>query len=68
MKATSLHSTLCLNQSNHPSVPPEGLVLEAGKATPVPAAMGGFLRSLGVQVEEEPTPIRKPAAHAAPEE
>ena len=70
MRATSHHSTLCLNPSNHPLVPPDGLVLEAGKATPVPAEMGDYLRGLGCQVEDEatPTPTAKRAATSAPKE
>lgn len=62
MLATSVHSTLALNQSNHPSVPPEGLVLEAGKATPVPPKLGDYLRSLGVVVEDGSPVIPKPTA------
>lgn len=68
MKATSPHSTLSLNRSNHPAVPEEGLVLEAGKPTPVPAAMGDYLRSLGCQVEAPPTATPKPVAAKAPKE
>ncbi len=67
MKATSHHSTLMLNPSNHPSVPAEGLVLEAGKATPVPAALGSYLRTLGVEVEDGRPATPRLAAPAAEE-
>lgn len=68
MKATSHDTTLCLNQSNHPSVPAEGLVLEAGKATPVPSEMKDYLQTLGVQVQNESTATPKPSAIKAPKE
>lgn len=66
MKATSQHSTLCLNKSNHPSVPEGGLVLQAGQPTPVPPELKDFLETLGVLVEDESTATPRPRAAAAP--
>lgn len=62
MKATSTDSTLCLNQSNHPSVPPEGLELPAGVPTTVPAELGDYLRSLDCTVVDDPPAPKRPAA------
>ncbi len=56
MRATFNDSTLVLNQSNHPDVPAGGLVLEAGKPTPIPESLGGYLRALGAVVLDEPIP------------
>jgi len=61
VKAVSPHSTLCLNASNHPAIPPEGLELVAGVPTPVPAELGDYLRSLDCVVLDPSAP-RRPAA------
>jgi len=60
--ATSMDSTLALNPSNHDSIPPEGLELEAGMPTPVTPEQASFLRSIGVTVIEtpDPKPLRAP--------
>lgn len=55
MLAVYRNCTLVLNQSNHPEVPDGGLVLEAGKPTPVPESLGSYLRALGAEVLDEPT-------------
>jgi hypothetical protein len=52
--ATHHHSTLCLNSSNHPLIPPEGLVLIADVPTPVDEALVPYLRSIGVQIQDAP--------------
>ncbi len=48
------HSTLCLNTSNHPCIPPEGLVLEANVPTPVADVLVPYLKSVGAQIQDSP--------------
>jgi len=62
VKALSPQSTLCLNPSNHPAVPPEGLELVAGVPTPAPAELGDYLRSLDCEVLDDPPSPKRPAA------
>jgi len=55
--AISHDRTLCLNSSNDPSIPAEGLELVANKAIPVSAAQATYLKTLqGVDVQDDPTP------------
>lgn len=56
---TSTKTTLSLNSSHDPSIPPEGLVLEGGIATPVTTAQAAYLRQAafdGVTVADVPSP------------
>lgn len=59
--ATSTDSTLCLNQSNHASIPEAGLVLEAGITTPVTPEQAEYLRTLGIAVQDDPEPEPQPS-------
>lgn len=60
-KATSTDSTLCLNRSNHASIPEKGLVLPAGQAVPVTAQQAAYLATLpGVVVERDPAASKPP--------
>lgn len=50
--ATHHDSTLHLNSSNHPSIPPEGLELIGDVPVTVPDELADYLRSIGVEVTE----------------
>jgi hypothetical protein len=54
--AISIDCTLCLNTSNHPSIPEQGLVLEAGVRTAVTPEQADYLRSLSLDVQDNPDP------------
>lgn len=57
--AISHNSTLCLNPSNHPSIPAGGLTLEAGKETSVTPEQGEYLKTIGIEVKKD-APVSKP--------
>lgn len=63
-QALSQHSQLCLNSSNHPSIPDDGLVLLPGVWTPVTPEQAEYLRGLGVECREIPKPKPIRAARA----
>jgi hypothetical protein len=48
--ATHTDATLCLNASNHASIPPTGLTLVANVPTEVPAEQAEYLATLGVHL------------------
>lgn len=57
-KAIHSGSTLALNSSNHPSIPPEGLVLVANRPSPVTLSQASYLRTLPhVTVIDDPVPV-----------
>lgn len=60
----SQHSQLCLNPSNHPSIPEGGLVLLPGVWTPVTTEQAEYLRSLGLECREISKPKSPRAARA----
>lgn len=63
--ATHRDSTLCLNASNHPSIPTEGLVLEAGIPKEVTPEQAEYLETLGVEIARPvPTQPNTPRASA----
>lgn len=62
--ATHRHSTLCLNASNHPSIPPEGLVLEADVPKEVTPEQAEYLETLCVEIAR-PAPTQPNTPRAA---
>ena len=69
--ATHANSTLCLNPSNHASIPSEGLTLVANVPTKVTAEQAAYLATLGVTLSEIQTiesTLPKPARATARKE
>lgn len=65
ISAVSHQSTFCFNRNNHPSIPEEGLVLEAGVRTPVTPEQAEYLRDLGLEVQDD---LKPPRARRATQE
>ena len=57
-------STLCFNASHHASMPPQGLALLHGVPTRVSIEQGAYLRTLGLEVQDDPKPTRGAVAPA----
>jgi hypothetical protein len=60
VRAIHRECSVSLNASNHPSIGPAGLELVAGVPTHVTPEQGEYLRSLGVEVVEDPPNPKTP--------